>query len=150
VNIGCVKLKEKLITQQPIPMIDIEKIIAEVSPMFAAITSKIKESGIDEMVAVAGTPTAIAALDFGKFIPEKVDGFKLTQTNILNRINEFSQKTPQQISDQYGLEMGRADIILAGCILLYISMQTLQLQDLTVSTRGVRYGLALEMAKNEM
>ena len=45
-----------------------------------------------------------------------------------------------------GLDSGRADVIVPGAILLSLCMEVLGVDQVTVSVRGIRYGLALELA----
>ena len=46
-----------------------------------------------------------------------------------------------------GYPEGRADVIIVGVITLLETLKAFNLSKLTVSTRGVRYGVALELAK---
>jgi exopolyphosphatase/pppGpp-phosphohydrolase len=45
-----------------------------------------------------------------------------------------------------GIPAGRADVIIIGVITLLQTLKLFNLSDIIVSTRGVRYGVALELA----
>jgi len=46
---------------------------------------------------------------------------------------------------EMGIPQGRADVILIGTLILLQTLKKFKKTKLTVSTRGVRYGVALEM-----
>jgi exopolyphosphatase/guanosine-5'-triphosphate,3'-diphosphate pyrophosphatase len=48
-----------------------------------------------------------------------------------------------------GLQPGRADVILAGACILQVIMDRLGAEELTVSDRGLRHGLAWEILHQE-
>ncbi|NCN40588.1 Ppx/GppA family phosphatase [bacterium] len=101
--------------------------------------------GFTSGVAVAGTPTILAAMELQleSFDSEKVDGFVLTKTTLekwMNRLKGMSLSEREKIK---GLPPKRADVIVAGTAVLYEFMRHLHLSQLEVSVRGVRYGLVL-------
>lgn len=144
-NIGVVKLTEKFIFDQPTPqdqIINVTKFIDE----HIDIALKVQPQGfeVDEILAVAGTPTALAAAQIGQFIPEKVDGFSLTQKDLDSWLERLASATIKE-KQEMGIPQGRADLILTGVLILLQTLKKFKKEKLTVSTRGVRYGVALEM-----
>lgn len=144
-DIGCVRLTEKFISAQPTPQSEIDGLqnfIREQLHQIIKLTSQIPK----EILAVAGTPTTIAQVELGGFDPAKIDGYILTQQGLetwLKKLTDMSVIEKIAI----GYPEGRADVIIVGVITLLETLKAFNLKKLTVSTRGVRYGVALELAK---
>jgi exopolyphosphatase/guanosine-5'-triphosphate,3'-diphosphate pyrophosphatase len=145
-NIGCVRLTEAMIDQQPTPADQIHKLKNFIKKEFSQIQSQLMQFKIDEVIAVAGTPSAIAAMELGGFDSKKVDGYKLTKKNLEDWEIKLAELSVSEKVSQLGLERGRADVILVGNIILSESLELLGLDELQVSTKGVRFGVAIELA----
>ena len=98
-------------------------------------------------MGVAGTVTTLGALDLQteRFDAEELNGHFLKRervkelaTHLLSLPYEDIKAMPQ-VSDQ------RADIIGAGALILRTFLEYFDQPGLTVSTRGIRYGLLLDM-----
>jgi exopolyphosphatase/guanosine-5'-triphosphate,3'-diphosphate pyrophosphatase len=100
-----------------------------------------------ELIAVAGTPTTLAQMFVGAYDRDKIDGFKITQEALRQKTNEISILGPEQISKQYQIPPQRSDVILAGALILDELMIFLKLDHMKVSTKGIRYGIAMELIK---
>ncbi len=139
-DIGCVRLTEKFIQSQPTPLDQIQNVQKFIQQQI----QKLPSSPVDEILAVAGTPTALAAAEIGYFDANKIDGYIITKDKLQMWLNQLSQMTVDE-KIKFGIPAGRADVILIGVITLLESLQFFNLTELTVSTRGVRYGVALEL-----
>lgn len=144
VNLGCVKVRETILDRQIDKANALQK-IETLASHFSAITEQIRQQRPQKLVAVAGTPTSLAACELGGFDAQKIDGFILTFAKIEKWIEVFCAQTPEQIAQNWPIDPGRADVILSGTLLLWLNLKLLGLSELTVSTRGVRYGVALKM-----
>lgn len=144
-DIGCVRLTERFISAQPTPANEIEKITSYIQQELQQIL-KLKPANfkVEEILAVAGTPTAIAAAEIGGFVAEKIDGYKLTEKSLNTWLDKL-QKASVEEKIKMGIPAGRADVIIIGVITLLQTLKAFNLSDIIVSTRGVRYGVALEM-----
>ena len=96
-----------------------------------------------QLVAVAGTATTLAAwqLDLEKFDARVIDEVTLSRGDVHRMVEELKWRTVRERSEQAGIEAGRADVLLAGAIILWRSMELLQFKDCRVSTRGLRFGV---------
>ncbi|MDO8494480.1 MAG: Ppx/GppA phosphatase family protein [Deltaproteobacteria bacterium] len=94
-------------------------------------------------VATAGTPTTLAAIDrkMKVYKHNEIHGSKLSLKTVQNIIADLKSKTVEERKKIPGLEPGRADVILAGALLLEKVAQHFGFQEITVSDRGVRWGL---------
>lgn len=143
-DLGGVRLTEKFVSTQPVPVSDQERLSLAVSSILAAPLETLRNFEIDEIIAVAGTPTALAAIELGGFEAQKVNGFQLSVARLKSWRDVFSQTTVEEKRDRFGLG-GRADIIFAGVSILLHLVEGLQKKSVTVSVRGLRYGVALEL-----
>lgn len=144
-DIGCVRLTEKFISAQPTPQSEIDNLQNFIRGQLLQIIN-LAPSQPKEILAVAGTPTTIAQVELGGFDAAKIDGYVLTQQGLEAWLKKL---TPMSVTEKIaaGFPEGRADVIIVGVITLLETLKAFNLNKLSVSTRGVRYGVALELAK---
>ncbi len=146
-NIGCVRLTERFIKSQPTPQSEIDQATEFIREHILKSKQLMPlDFKIDQILAVAGTPTALVSAEIGGFNAEKIDGFQLTQDSLSNWLQKLTSATVSE-KVSMGIPAGRADVILIGVITLLETLRIFNQTGLTVSTRGVRYGVALEMAR---
>ncbi len=141
-DVGSVRLTEMYIKAHPVDRTAMTKISQYVQTEFA----KVKLSGaiITELVAVAGTPTTLAALEQQKAFDENlVNGYKLSVDRIQNWIGKLAKMTIAEREVLPGMQPKRSDVIVTGALILAGAVRALGKSEITVSTRGVRYGVAL-------
>ncbi|MFN8846314.1 MAG: Ppx/GppA family phosphatase [Bdellovibrionales bacterium] len=139
--IGAVKMTEKFILSQPTKPNEIHNLKEFLSHECADVWRALKELKPKKMIAVAGTPTSIAACEVGQFDVQKIEGMKLSLERLEFWIKEFSSLSIESKKQKYPLGK-RADVILAGTIILTEYVRATELQEVVVSTKGIRYGLA--------
>lgn len=144
-DIGCVRLTEKFISTQPTSEKEILALQDEVRKQIGTFASNNK-TPIQDILAVAGTPTTLAAVELGYFDAQKIDGYSLLKSNLENWLNRLTHLSIEE-KVKIGFPTGRADVILVGVVILLETLRCFGLDQLSVSTRGVRYGIALEVAR---
>ncbi len=97
-------------------------------------------------VAVAGTPTSLKAVELGSFDPEKINGSVMSLKNIKKVNSDLLDLPLSERRKTPGLQAKRADVIPVGGLILETLMMWASVDELTVSTGGLRYGLAKDMA----
>lgn len=143
-DIGGVRLTELFVKGHPTT----QKEIAEIKSYAQGALSSVAPQPTKKIVAVAGTPTTIAALELGvDYTREIIEGYRLSLKTIEKWVTTLAPMTLEERSKIKGLEPKRADIILAGATILAETVKALGAQELYVSTRGVRYGLAAELGQ---
>lgn len=144
-NIGCVKLTEKFITSQPTFHSEIEKVTQHIDEHILKAQNLLPDHfKLDEVLAVAGTPTTLAAAEIGAFDVGRIDGYILTKDKLKEWLERLSSASVEQ-KIEMGIPAGRADVILIGVITLLRTLEIFGASQIVVSTRGVRYGVALEI-----
>lgn len=149
-DIGAVRLTEKFITSYPVSDAEllsarqyVDRFVEE------AMALKPADFMLQQLVAVAGTPTALAAAEIGYFDAAAIDGYKLTEDRLESWLHRFQSSTVEQIINM-GIPAGRADVILMGGLILLQTLRKFKTSELRVSTRGVRFGVALELARRSV
>lgn len=148
-NIGGVRLTEKYISKQPVTLSDKSAMMEFVATQVESILPMLTINKVDKALAVAGTPTALAAIEIGIFDEKKVDGYFISLDRLRHWQKEFEITTIEYKKEKYGLG-GRADIIFAGISILIHSLEVLNLPGMYVSTKGVRYGVAQEICSGRI
>lgn len=143
-DIGAVRLTEKHIQSQPVDPAEVQVLRTSIQQELKKVLSSIEKNRPERIVAVAGTPTSIVAVEVGGYDEKKVDGYFLTKERLAYWVQEFGQTTVQEKKDKYQLG-GRADIIYVGASILLAALENLGMTGMYVSTKGVRYGVAIEM-----
>jgi len=98
-----------------------------------------------EMVGVAGTVTTLGAMAarLTAFDAEELNGFRLTCEEIEETTLHLCRMPVEQIRGLNGVHPDRADVLPGGALVLDEFMRMQDLPGIIVSTRGVRYGMAL-------
>lgn len=143
-NMGGVRLTEKIITAQPISVDEQTKAKDWIQKQLENFSATKELEAADVLMAVAGTPTTLAALEIGGFEAEKIDGFKFKLAQLEKWQNIFATTSVEEKKLKYNLG-GRADIIFAGTTILIEVMKKFKFSEVMISTKGVRYGVALQL-----
>lgn len=142
IDVGSVRLTEMFMRGERVSREEIDLTSKFIAEQFKA--AQFDTSVIRELVAVAGTPTTLAALDQKKDFDEKfVNGYKLSLERIDYWIQKLAEMTVAEREKLPGMQPKRADVIVTGSLILAGAIRALNASRVTVSTRGVRYGVAL-------
>ena len=148
-KIGVVSGTENFLFKNPPPNTDIAKFNEYLNEIFKDLTGL--SSAPDTAIALAGTPTTLSCMkqNLEEYNEQSVEGSKLAASEIELLIGEISKITVQELKRKYKSVMnGREDIILAGAIILFNIMKLLNLSEVIVSTKGIRYGaISVDISK---
>lgn len=99
------------------------------------------------MLAVAGTATTLASwhLCLKEFDAARIEQVNLTKNHLRIMVEDLKQMTAAEIREQVGIEPKRADVLLAGAMIMWRSMEKLNFHNCKISTRGLRYGALMEL-----
>lgn len=143
-DIGAVRLTERFLTGQPVRPNERLALEEHVQNEVQKSVSEIKKFAVHEIVAVAGTPTALATMEIGGFEAQKIEGFFLTESRLKFWVDELARLSVEEKKQKYNLG-GRADIIFAGTTILKTLVENFSQTGVRVSVKGLRYGLALQL-----
>jgi len=99
----------------------------------------------DRVVAVAGTATTLAALDLRLevYSDEAIEGHLVTRGRLRAWIERLAALSVAERRSLPGMDPGRADVIVAGLVVLDGVLERLLADGFAASGRGVRHGVAL-------
>ncbi|MDD8016944.1 MAG: Ppx/GppA phosphatase family protein [Bacteroidota bacterium] len=141
INIGSVRITERILKEAP----PTDAAIAEAHEFILSNIPKVfvKDISSTFAIGVAGTLTTLAALDqqLPFYSSEKIDGYRLSQEVIGSLFAKLKDKSIDQIKAFPQISAGREDIILAGTMILLGCMEASKITSITVSDRGLRYGI---------
>ena len=114
----------------------------------AALLAEPAIPGDATLVGVAGTVTTLAAVAraIDPYDAARVHGARLELETIRDVVRRLTSVTLAERKKIPGLEPRRADVIVAGAVLVERLVTWSQKSEIVVSDRGVRWGLAEELA----
>lgn len=144
VNLGAVRITENYLKSDPVTPDEVAAALAQIDKEFA-------QAGVEgspaQLVGMGGTVTSMGAVKhkMAKYDPDVIQGSALTRGDIKAQIDEYSAKTIEERRSITGLQPKRADVILAGACILDVITRRLGVDQLTISDRGLRHGLAYDL-----
>jgi len=146
-NLGSVRLTERFLLSDPVRQEEVGQLVATVdSGLATSLNAWRAEEFPHTVVGIAGTFTTLAAVEKGlvRYSHSEVHGCHLTRAEVQRQISLFEAKTIAERRKIRGLEPKRADVILAGALLIERLMAFFGTDQVTVSDQGIRYGLMHE------
>lgn len=144
-QMGAVRLTERVAPADPPAAADLARLGAEAARAtqpLAAVRAGGALAGA-RLVAVAGTVTTLAAVAqaLPRYDAERVHGSGLSRRELEALQARLGALTVAARARLPGMEPKRADVIVAGCAVVLAAMAAAGFEHLTVSDRGVRWGL---------
>jgi exopolyphosphatase/guanosine-5'-triphosphate,3'-diphosphate pyrophosphatase len=145
VDIGSVRLFERHVRSDPPIASEIAALTADVDRALGAVRNVPEDA---TLVGVAGTVTTLAAIASGM---DPYDGVRIHGSRLeLDVISDLARRLARlplaERKGLPGLEPRRADVIVAGALLVERFVAWSNKPGIVVSDRGVRWGLAEELA----
>ncbi len=152
IDFGTVRYTEKFIRSDPPENREIQQMRNEVGDK---LQNELHQLDFDAentiLIGVAGTITTLLAVEkeLREYKPEEVHKAELSRDQINHLLDKFCSVPHNEREKFPGLNPKRADIIIAGNIIIQEMMHHFEFDSLLVSDRGVRYGLMYEYIHGE-
>ena len=148
-DIGCVRISERML--YPLPPSESRLAAAREFIRRNFDTSLFPGINSSAAIGVAGTMTTLAAMELQlrEYAPDKVHGHLLHIDTIRRAVHFLASKSVNEIRAIRQVSPGRADIILAGAMILLEFMEATDLEEIAVSDRGLRYGIVLREIRSK-
>lgn len=146
IQAGVVRHTERHLTSDPPATAELEALANDIrNPLIKALSGHpgvCVESGI----AVAGTPTSLAAMDLklDPYDPRRVHGHRMSLDTIQHRLSELASLPLAERRQVTGLDPDRAPTIVAGLVILIEVMRVLGLGEVTASEHDILHGAAIQ------
>jgi exopolyphosphatase/guanosine-5'-triphosphate,3'-diphosphate pyrophosphatase len=155
-DLGSVRLTERYLRSDPASGEECARLVEAVDASLGKLredwggssTEAHSKSGSSRttLVGIAGTFTTLAAVEKGlrSYSHSEVHGSRVTRAEVERQARLYRSKTLAERRQIAGLEPERADVILAGTLLIERIMRCFGADDVVVSDQGIRYGLLYE------
>jgi exopolyphosphatase/guanosine-5'-triphosphate,3'-diphosphate pyrophosphatase len=145
---GTVRHTERYLKSDPPDAGELEALSDDVRALVDAELSGEAIASASEGIAVAGTPTSLAAIDqeLDPYDPERVHGHRLSLETIQRLYSLLASMSLEERLEVTGLQAGRAPTIVAGVVILIQVMRAFGLTEIEVSEHDILYGSALDTA----
>jgi exopolyphosphatase / guanosine-5'-triphosphate,3'-diphosphate pyrophosphatase len=145
---GTIRQSERHLTSDPPDPHELENLAAEIRNLIERAVATQPEASPSRAIAVAGTPTSLAAIDQGlePYDPGRVHGYQLAMRRIQRMLSRLSGLPLAERLRVPGLQPGRAPTIVAGTVILVQVMRAFGLEEVEVSELDILHGSALSAA----
>ena len=142
-NVGAVRFTEHVLLSDPVTETELEQAVAAIEKDFEELRF---DGSVDALVGMGGTVTNLSAVkhQLTAYDPDVIQGSVLDLTEIERQIALYASKTIAERREVVGLQPKRADVILAGALIVRAIMKKAGVQSFTVSDRGLRHGLIVD------
>jgi len=148
IDLGSVRFTERYLRSDPITDEEFSICLKEIDNKLEELVDWRSATPSDmQMLAVAGTATTLASwyLRLREFDAAKVEKVQLTSVDLHRMVEELKRMTVGERRDQVGIEPKRADVLLAGAMIMWRIMEKLKFQNCNISSRGLRYGVLMDL-----
>ena len=151
-RLGCVRLTERFISTDPVSRDELDAASSFIDGVLAREIDMGRMARPARTIAVAGSVTALAAIDRGltSYDPAKVHGHVMSLKDIQRMLRELSGMSLSERLRLPTMETGRADVIVAGSLILERLMRYADAAELTVSELDILDGAAGALANGEL
>lgn len=130
----------------------VEKICDLMRPLDDAnqISPKIWREQV-QMLSTSGTVTTLAAihLNLPKYDRAKIDGLKLSISDIRAATKKLMAMSPSERALHPCIGSARTDFILSGCAIFEAIVRTFPIDQITIADRGVREGIIVSLMREK-
>ena len=148
IDIGSVRLTDRLLPERPAAPDRVEAVAAEVAEMFAVVRLPSMPARV---IGVAGTFTSLAAIALGLTAHDRslVHGAALSLEELDRLVEHLSGLTVEETAAIPSLDPKRAPVLLGGAIVAGEAVRVSGLQEAFVSESDLLDGIALDLATSD-
>jgi exopolyphosphatase/guanosine-5'-triphosphate,3'-diphosphate pyrophosphatase len=145
---GTIRQSERHLISDPPDPHQLEDLAADIRNLIDRAIEDQTQSKPSRAIAVAGTPTSLAAIDQGlePYDPGRVHGYHLGMERIQRMLSRLSSLPLAERLRVPGLHPGRAPTIVAGTVILVQVMRAFGMREIEVSELDILQGSALSAA----
>jgi exopolyphosphatase/guanosine-5'-triphosphate,3'-diphosphate pyrophosphatase len=148
-RLGAVRQSERWLASDPPTPAELNGLLEEAGQIVREAVPDEFRGGVERAIAVAGTPTVLAAVDqaLEPFDPWKVHGHPIAAQTAEWLLAKLAALPLEQRRRVRGLHPDRAPTIVAGAAILVAAMRAFRVDQVVVSEHDILYGLALALAR---
>lgn len=145
-NMGCVRFTERFLKHDPPISTELNRCKGAIKTVFGEYEFNFADQGEITLLGVAGTVTSLAYIDkkMEDYNSRELAGHRLSRQVLAKHINHLRNCSSKKLEQKYPKVMkGRADIFMAGLLILHEFMNKYDFEELITSTGGIRHGAVL-------
>ena len=146
-KIGVIRLTERFVTTDPLSGRDERKLVKHISEEVDRYVGHIVAAGFDRVIGTSGTilsiGTVATALDRGT-VPSEIRNLRVSAKSIRKFRKEVTELDLEKRLQLPGLDPRRADLTVAGAVLIDTLLRKLNADEITLCDLALREGLVLD------
>ena len=148
VNIGCVRMSERHLNQQPPSAVQVQAAIADIDRAIAEAARDVAITTAKTLIAVAGTATTVAAaaLELTAYDRYAIHLSRISAEKVHQVAAKFQSLTRDEIANLGYMHPGRVDVITAGALVLSRVMAATGAVEFVASETDILDGIAWQLA----
>lgn len=150
-KVGAVRLTEEFITTDPISETEFADLRAYARGMLERpideLRRKLGKNEQPQLVGTSGTIETLAtinALQKSGEVPSPLQGYRMRRKDVKELVKKFASMTYEERLKVSGMSDKRAEIIVAGGVILIEAMAMLMLDNITICERALREGMIID------
>jgi exopolyphosphatase / guanosine-5'-triphosphate,3'-diphosphate pyrophosphatase len=150
-KIGAVRLTNEYVTTDPISPKEFEALQAYIRGMLERpieeLRTHLKPGETPRLIGTSGTIETLAimhAREHMGMVPTPLQGYNFTRSDLQEMTQRFRRMSIAERSQIPGMNDRRAEIILAGALILHEAMTLLNLEAITICQRSLREGVIVD------
>ncbi len=147
-DLGGARLTERFLASDPVSEEELAQLRSFVRDVLSAVLNPASVEG-RTVVATGGTARTLAAIDLvetGGSVGE-VHGYVLSAPRVNTLLDQLARMPRAERRRVPGLPSARADVIVAGAAIFATLMEVLEVEQMVISSRGLRYGALMALAQ---
>ena len=157
-DVGCVRMTERFLRSDPPSSIEVQSAIEFIDDLVKSVHKRAKSTYSPSafmdhrLIGLAGTVTALSSMIQGvlKYDPALTHNSVFTLEQLEAIHEELLRMKSSERSSNFNLESGRADVIVAGSLILARLMSILEFSQVTVSEADILDGIAASLLGVEL
>jgi exopolyphosphatase/guanosine-5'-triphosphate,3'-diphosphate pyrophosphatase len=148
-DVGSVRLTERHVKTDPPEAAERAALVRAARSAFSTVPAlRVGQTP----VGIAGTMTTLAAVSLGlsNYDGARVHGHTMTRDELQRVVGQLASMRLEVRRGIAGMEPKRADVIVAGGLLALALLEHWEARDVVISDRGVRWGLAEDLARGAL
>lgn len=148
VDIGCVRLTERRLVDDPPTAAQVQAARADIEAAFDTVEQTLPLTGAASLVGLAGSVTTVAAyaLDLPRYDASRIHGARLPVADAQRACRDLLAMTRDKRAALPFMHPGRVDVIGGGALVLAVLLERSQVATLTVSEHDILDGIAASIA----
>jgi exopolyphosphatase/guanosine-5'-triphosphate,3'-diphosphate pyrophosphatase len=146
---GVLRQTERHLASDPPTPSELEELAGDVLGLVSAALAGHPAVNLEAGIAVAGTPTSLAAIDqrLDPYDPQRVHGYRLSLDSIQHMLSQLASLPLAERREVTGLDPDRAPTIVAGVVILIEAMRAFGLAEVRASEHDILHGAAIEASQ---